>query len=359
MIGEIVVVIDALDECDDRSDILAALAKDDLPPNIRFIVTTRPEEDIMLALESLPHVLPRPLSGDEAGVDADIRTYFKTKLQRAEELNDEDISELTRKAGHLFQWASTACRYLIGDPDQPGKHQAGIDIQARLATIYVAHDGLDGIYHTILETVLSDIPAECSSVLQVLVKILATSVPLPLSALKGLCLDDKEQKIIDRDIPKLASLLDVHSPDGVRPIHTSFQDYLTTRDRSKRFSVDIRQGHHDLAIAAFTVMNQELHFNMFNIPTSHQDLTTLTCNEPHRLLNQALYYSCRYWREHLNSLDAPSATHITEQIYKFSTEKLLFWIEVMSAAKSLDIAVSILENRSNSVFVSTSLVSWV
>jgi hypothetical protein len=41
LIGEVILVIDALDECEDRQEIIEALSKSDLPPNIRFIVTTR------------------------------------------------------------------------------------------------------------------------------------------------------------------------------------------------------------------------------------------------------------------------------------------------------------------------------
>jgi energy-coupling factor transporter ATP-binding protein EcfA2 len=314
MIGEIVVVIDALDECDDRSEILAALAMDDLPHNIRLIVTTRPEEDIMRALDSLPHVLSRPLGGSEAGTDADIGLYFKTNLQRIKELDDDDIRELTRKAGSLFQWASTTCLYLAGDPARPGEQQVGADIRARLETILLADDGLDGIYHGILKKMLSPNASERASVLRVLVKILATSIPLPLLTLKALCIDEKERNLIDRDISKLGSLLDIHSSNGVRPIHTSFRDYLTNLNRSKEFFVDLHQGHCDLAIATLTTMNRELHFHMFDLPTSHQDITAILDNDPLRLLGSALYYSCRYWMIHLKALDNSSGIHIIEQV---------------------------------------------
>jgi hypothetical protein len=206
--GEIVVVIDALDECDDPSDILAALAKNDLPPNIRFVVTTRPEKNIMRALESHPHVLLRPLGGDETGIEADIHTYFKIRLDPVEKLGEEDIRQLTHKAEGLFQWASTACRYITGQADDSGKLRAGIDARKRLKTLLSTDHGLDGIYRAILEDALSSDAIEREPVLKALAKILASSVPLPLPALKELCATEEERDVMERDIPILGSVPD-------------------------------------------------------------------------------------------------------------------------------------------------------
>jgi hypothetical protein len=348
LIGQIVVVIDALDECDDPSDILAALAKTDLPPNIRFIVTTRPETNIMEALESLPHVLLRPLGGDETGIDDDIHTYLKTKLSQTKKLDEGDIRRLTQKAEGLFQWASTACRYITGQADNSGRLRAGIDTRKRLNTLLSTDHGLDGIYRAILEDALSPDTTEREPVLTALAKVLASSVPLPLSTLKDLCTTEEERDVMDRDIPILGSVLDVRYSAAIRPLHTSFRDYLTDRDRSKEYFVDITRGHQDLASGAFCKMNQDLHFNMFDIPTSHHNLAALPSS-----VEPALFYSCRYWSDHLSALDLPNATHVVELVNVFATEKLLFWLEVICVAKCLDVAIQVLEDASCIPFVCT------
>jgi hypothetical protein len=108
--NKIVIVIDALDECDDRREILKALSRNGMPSEIRIIVTTRPEYDIMNILGSQPHVQQRHLRLDEPGIEDDILIYFTSQFEDAGvSLGTKEISELTQKAGGLFQWASTAC----------------------------------------------------------------------------------------------------------------------------------------------------------------------------------------------------------------------------------------------------------
>ena len=56
-VGIFVIVIDALDECDNQASILQVLCEQKLPENMRFIITTRPEGDIMGQLKDCSHVL--------------------------------------------------------------------------------------------------------------------------------------------------------------------------------------------------------------------------------------------------------------------------------------------------------------
>jgi hypothetical protein len=95
-------------------------------------------------------------------------------------------------------------------------------------------------------------------------------------------------------------------------------------------------------------MNQDLHFNMFDIPTSHHNLATLSTSS----VEPALYYSCRYWSDHLSALDLSNATHVMGLANVFTTEKLLFWLEVMCVAKCLDVAIQVLEDTRSTTFVS-------
>jgi hypothetical protein len=353
LVGEVIIVIDALDECEDRSEILAALARNDLPPNVRLIVTARPEDDIMRSLGSHSHTLPRRLGVDEEGIDSDLLVYVKAQFQKAGmSIGEADIRDLSAKAGGLFQWASTACLHITGQLDGPGRRRAGTDPQTRLKTILSADCGLDSIYHAILRDTLSPDASERAPVLAALSKIVATTVPLSLSVLKELCSAKEEERIaMDRDIPMLGSVLDVHHPTAIRPIHTSFGDYLTNRGRSQEFWVNLDQAHQDLAIFAFTTMNKELKFNMFGISTSHCDITTLIGDDPQRLLGHGLYYSCRHWMDHLCATNASVLADLLPQIKTFMSEKLLFWIEVMCATKHLDVAIGALGDSRVSSFV--------
>jgi hypothetical protein len=257
--------------------------------------------------------------------------------------------------------APHTCRYITNQPSGTGKRRAGTNERRRYNTILSGDNRLDGLYEVILKDVFTLDAEERKPVLAALATILATSVPLPISTLKELCTSDEEQEVMDRDIPLLGSVFDIRPHAPIRPLHTSFRDYLTDRKRSNEFFVDLTCGHENLALNAFTKMNRELHFNMFDIRTSHHDFTTLLGDKSHPLLRpvSALHYSCRYWIDHIRALDTPGPTRIKEQIKKFMTEKLLFWLEVIAALKCLHIAAQDLEDVSSSPLVRISSKSLI
>ena len=119
-VGLLVNVIDAFDECNKRKEILNVLAKGEFPDNIRFIITTRAEQDIMKSLRDKPHVLMLDLNAMGAGtIFGDIKTYAHHRLDR-HMFTDMEIDQFVSKAGALFQWAATACSYICNDDEQAG-----------------------------------------------------------------------------------------------------------------------------------------------------------------------------------------------------------------------------------------------
>ncbi|KAG9309439.1 hypothetical protein JVU11DRAFT_10408 [Chiua virens] len=127
VIGPIVIVIDALDESGeavDRGRLLAAMSeqicKSKLPTNLRFLITSRPEKDIVDALSSFPHVSIKKM-GDIATVtvDADIEKFIYHSFHRYDELesswhNLEWCRLLIHCSQGLFQWAATTCNFIRG-----------------------------------------------------------------------------------------------------------------------------------------------------------------------------------------------------------------------------------------------------
>jgi hypothetical protein len=357
LVGKMAVVIDALDECDDYLEILEALERGDLPPNIRVLVTSRSNHNIVDALQSHLHIGLRHLSADEPGIDDDILEYFNSQFKNAHiSLEYEEICELAQKAEGLFQWACTACRYIINQSGDTGRIRIGTNTRMRCKMMLSADDKLDGLYRVILLDAFTSNEEERQPVLAALAMILATSVPLPLSALIELCPTKEVRDVMD-SLTMLGSVFDIRPFIPIRPLHTSFRDYLTDCNRSKEFFVDLILGHRHLALGMLIKMNQDLHFNMFDIRTSHQDFTI--DHEWHPLLNptSALHYSCLYWMDHLMATDISSTNCMNEHMEKFMTEKLLFWLEVMCGAKCLNSATRVMECAINSPLVCSSKVS--
>ena len=125
----IVIVIDALDECEGDNDIrllLQLLANANGLHNIRFrvFVTSRPDTPIRLGFRTMPGILHHDLVLDDVSrdiVDHDIEIFLSARFGEIRENSeylppdwpgDKAIDTLVRKAGGLFIYAATVCRFI-------------------------------------------------------------------------------------------------------------------------------------------------------------------------------------------------------------------------------------------------------
>ena len=340
-IGVFVNVIDAFDECDNRSSILDILSKGEFPENVYFIITTRPEEDIIAKLQNCPHVLLQDINKlTEYSIYKDIKSYIHHQLTISHlTFSETEIEQLTHKADGLFQWAATACSHIA-------ECKAGADSKNRFNSVLSFHPGLDSLYTAVLKDKISGDPKEAKSVMAVLAKIIAAIEPLSIHLLKALCLNSDEQQVVEKDIPLLGAVFTVHGSNVIQPIHTSFRDYLTDQARSGPYFVDINQGHQDLAYAAFETMKNELHFNICQIKSSYLLNTSLT-QEQINIISPALFYSCCFWSEHLRMQKA--IMNFQNSVTYFLKNQFLFWLEVLSAKKAYSVAIPAMEFLSGQV----------
>ncbi|KAL8953429.1 MAG: hypothetical protein Q9222_000703 [Ikaeria aurantiellina] len=126
------IVMDALDECDEQNDLqllLRLLAKtDDIPIlGVKILLTSRPEIFIHRGFEEMPSIFHRNLALQNvprAIVDGDISLYLRHELEIIQHNfplpngwpAEADSVILAEKAGGLFIFAATACRYIGGSP---------------------------------------------------------------------------------------------------------------------------------------------------------------------------------------------------------------------------------------------------
>ena len=63
-------------------------------------------------------------------------------------------------------------------------------------------------------------------------------------------------------------------------------------------------------------------------------------------IGDALEYACLFWAKHL--MGTPSSSHNVEEVHKtideFFTRHLLFWIEVLSLTRNLDVSIHIIND---------------
>ncbi|KAK2021338.1 purine and uridine phosphorylase, partial [Colletotrichum zoysiae] len=114
--GRLCIVMDALDECVTRSDLLRwlqSVISSSNYPHVRLIATGRPEEEFMRGFRSWIDDSCLPL--DAASVDMDIQSYIRNRLRTSEEFSkwastpsilQQIQEEVGGKAKGMFRWAA-------------------------------------------------------------------------------------------------------------------------------------------------------------------------------------------------------------------------------------------------------------
>ncbi|KAI7976980.1 hypothetical protein EIK77_002376 [Talaromyces pinophilus] len=168
----VIVIIDALDECDQEKDIRIILQllfqlQEVKSVYLQIFLTSRPELPIRLGFRKnhshqdlVLHELPKPV------IEHDIRLYLEDKFSRIREERsfasnwpgDEAINELVRMSSPLFIFAATAYRFINGGMDP--KRQLEKFLASQAAT---SAPQMDKIYLSVLKQLMcagEDDPAE-------------------------------------------------------------------------------------------------------------------------------------------------------------------------------------------------------
>ncbi|GJJ11030.1 hypothetical protein Clacol_005261 [Clathrus columnatus] len=358
--GPILIIVDALDECDSpssRQDLLKVLEAEtiSLPINVRVLITSRPENDIMLTFNKLqPHIRIKMMDTiPESESKRDILTYLKANL---DSFGDAQLMHLVRLSEGLFQWAHLASQFLNGLGNN-----AGLTITERYEDlintqhIRSINDPLDTMYTQILSSLFD---ADDSRVMirfrSVIGSIIASSEPLSLETLVALRADkiqpSKRESDIKVVIQYMGSLLSgINDPSStIRPLHLSFREYLLDPNRSHKFSINPSPCHHDFAAGCIRTMMEGLRFNICNIPDSHkrnsdyEDLSERVSSS----ISIPLSYSCRSWALHISWTGFDSL--LARKVEKFLYHGFLLWLEVLSLVKAVNIAARLMSG----------LISW-
>jgi len=340
-IGPLVIVIDALDESGDRAgrrQLLSAISKqiaeNALPMNLRFLITTRPENDILTVLPPGPNIIRKQMSDiPHHIVDGDIEKFIHHSLRQYTELESswpdrEWCRLLVHHSQHLFQWASTACHFIDGEGT------VGLDPQGRLDRLLQAAntDGghsLDKLYLTILNQLftLDDTRERFRTVMAI---VLALNEPLSLTSLAALLGGDLNIRAI---IKPMGSLLDgvLDEEKPIRPLHSSFRDFLLDGARSGIFHVDILPQHClCLGQALLACMQDMLRFNICDLKDSRVRNNAIPGlpSQVKKTILPHLAYSCQYWMHHLQYVDCtPELLNKVTLLFKAIFP---YWLEAIS-----------------------------
>ncbi|GJJ11127.1 hypothetical protein Clacol_005358 [Clathrus columnatus] len=359
--GPILIIMDALDECGDnpssRQKLLKVLETEisSLPFNIRFLITSRPENDIKLTFKKLePHIRTKTMDTiPESESKHDILIYLKANLDF---LGDVRLIYLVGLSQGLFQWAYLASQFLNGLGNNAGltaiERYEDLISNQRIRSI---NDPLDFMYTQILSSLFDpDDPRVMARFHSIIGSIIASFEPLSLKALVALRGDGVQSSQRERDIKvviqHMGSLLSgIDDPSStIRPLHLSFHEYLLDPNRSYKFSINPFPCDHDFAVGCIRTMMEELRFNICDIPDSHRQNSDYE-DLPARIsssISMPLSYSCRFWAWHVSwtSFDSSLARKVEEFLY----HGFLLWLEALSLVKAINMAAKLM----------SCLISW-
>lgn len=348
----IVIVVDALDECDEEDNVklmiyLFSQAKTLNSVQLKVLVTSRPDLPPRLGFKAIEgkyhdlilHEIPKLVIEHDISLFIEnelsqIRDDYNKTVSGDRQLSKDwptrsDISILVQMAIPLFIYAATVCRFIgdrrLGTPDRQLKKIFQPRPRHHLSK-------LGSTYLPVLDNLIVDASAEqyAETLRQfryIVGSIVVLASPLSTTALARML--DLPRDDIDGKLDMLNSVLSVPSSphEPVRLLHLSFRDFLLQTTAANEFWVDEAQTHKAMASNCLRVMD-----------CLREDICQLGAPGTHRLsvdpqktktfLPPELQYACLYWVYHMQG--AGSHDGESERVYSFLKRCFLHWMEVLS-----------------------------
>jgi hypothetical protein len=345
----LVIVIDALDECNDKESIgnfiqvlLTRFGRGDHIP-YRILMTSRIEEHIRSKFEvsgSRARPVTYSLALQDYSAGADIRMYLRSRFAAIYEEkfrlmpnirlpwpSEEDLRQLVQQSSGSFIYASTLVDFINDGSDLP---------HLKLRKALGAHNGLDPLY----SQVFSDAPRS-PHFEQVIGTIMLVTQPLSIKYL-GFLLQVESGHVL-LALLGIQSVLVVPEDNDqpVRLVHTSLREFLVTSSRSREWYIH---------------------------PPAHHLRITINCLkaivvEPENGISHVGFreYACLNWCHHLEQslkendvIDSSSGTTLASCLVDFASGFLDFWINTAIWGGKLTEPVKTLDSVSSKLRVSPS-----
>ncbi|KAL5639978.1 hypothetical protein ACGC1H_006520 [Rhizoctonia solani] len=348
MPDNLVVVIDALDECDDRNGVelvLDILFRQAAHVPLKFLLTSRPEPEIYSKMAT--HAQSREVIHlhdiEKSLVRADIELYLTEEMGfMSPPASQTEIEQLVERAGTLFIYAATLVRYVrsgkrLADPHKRLRSVLGLTPESTKK-----HTQIDALYAAVLKSALNEDELEADEIEDIRVvlrTVLFAQEPISVKTIAELAEIDDPQRVI-RALHPLRSVLHQSEETGlVSTLHASFPDFMFSIERSGIYCYDVVEHSQLLARRCLLVMKDQLRFNICDLASSFvPDKEVEDIEERIKAnISPILAYACRYWTSHLAL--ALQASALISLLDEFLCHRLLFWMEVLSLRRELPIGV--------------------
>jgi hypothetical protein len=364
--SSVVMVIDALDECEREADIrllIHILSQTQIRhPRLRVFLTSRPELPVRLGFSEIRGTYQDLVLHEMSVkiVEHDISVFLANEFRKTRDsfnLTVEDerklstdwpgqqiLQDLTQMAVPLFIFAATVCRFINDRRWNP---------QTRLRKV-LGHGNkshgsqLDQIYGPVLRSQIADVSNDdreeiIKNFRNIVGSIVILASPLSVTALSRLIniLPD----VVDERLDVLHSVLSIPLTRKlpVRLLHLSFRDYLVTE--KSEFQVDEAVTHRKLAKHCLRLMHSALCENICGLSSPGMRRSAVDSSQLEEHIPPELQYACMYWVHHQTKADFEA--NDSQDIYGFLTTHFLHWSEGLSlmgrAGEGLDSIRSLMD----------------
>jgi hypothetical protein len=356
---EMVIVIDALDECDrlggvESGDLIPLLASKLSVFDIKLLVTSRNEHKLEIMRQGLGTVGLTLHDMDETIVDSDIRRYIESELCKVAQAlkvsdpnwpSEDDVRRLVQTTGPFFIYAATVVRYIANERHDPVKRLRQLLDSPKASSNTL--DAVDAVYERILDQcVRNEAGREDADLRKRIQLILGTIVvamePLPIRAIANMLPDDVCPKVIQMDVVSLGSILFSTADESLEPVrvlHASFPDFLRGRCADPRFHIDTSEHHERMAVQCIQILNTRLRKNICDIPdpsVPNSEVPSLV-KKLTAVAPEELRYAAKHWVAHLIAVMdvCGDDSELMGYLNEFCSKHLLQWLELMSLLNEL------------------------
>ena len=362
---QLVVVIDALDECDSKDDIqlilrLLAQAKSLKTIRLRVFVTSRPETPILLGFRNLPgesyqdfvlHDIP------SSTVNQDISIFFKKKLSSARSErglrgasasqsrlsatpwpDEATIQLLVEKTAGLFIYAATVYRFIRDDNYTPEEQLSVILKEDHDTPSQSPTKHLNDIYTKLLQhSVIGNQDVLVNDHLAVRFRTIVGSIVLMFDVMAS----QEIAKLlhlhtISTTLASLRSILNIPENESqpVRIFHPSFRDFLLNSKRclDPRFWINQKEGHMNLFRNCMLILSG-LRRDLCNLREPGVSVGDIPEHIIQQHIPAHIHYACRYWFYHFQ-LGNPIQEDI-DRILQFLESDFLHWLEALGLIREV------------------------
>ncbi|PAV14678.1 nucleotide-binding-oligomerization-domain like receptor [Pyrrhoderma noxium] len=336
----VLIVLDALDECgtpEQRQSLLDVLRDclTTLPDNFRVLITSRPDEDIDILIDS-PHLRVKILDQHSNESKDNVSTYIKFQFNEMKSSGklkipngcdwDGSINKLVQGADGLFIWASTAIKFVR--EEKWSRYRCFQNLVSNANSLK-----LDELYKTVLFHALKWNEGDKEIFKSIFSLILFAKRPLCDREINEIL--DVEMDVTSNVLSYFRSLVRYEEGQPIRIYHASFYDYLISCEGSAWY-IDVGVERENIARRCLERMGMSLSHNICKIPPTY----VLNCDVPDldnrvaQYIPPSLKYICCNWAHHLRDISFSQGQ--CSRLQSFAHNQLLFWFEALSLTNTFD-----------------------